>query len=130
MQKSAELMRLLGEWRRLSEAEGHAIDGGNWGGVADQQAQKLQLQQEIARVIEQPDGATTKVEDTSGGGQPQLGPLVRDLIALEIRNRDVLVTRRQGRQPESQRTARTVRRLQDMRRVYGASADPRWQSYS
>jgi hypothetical protein len=129
MQMSAELIRLLGEWRRLSEAESHAIVEANWSGVTDQQALKLQLQQEIARIVEQPDRATTKVEDTSGGG-PQLGPLVRDLIALEIRNRDVLVARRQGRQPESQRTARTVRRLQDMRRVYGASADPRWQSYS
>ena len=130
MHKAAELMRLLADWRRLTEAEGRAISGGNWSGVADQQAQKLQLQQEITRVLEQPALISGTEEGPCSVGQAELHPLVRDLMALEIRNRNLVVAKREDCQPESQRLARSVRHLQVMRRAYGVSSDPRWESYS
>ena len=130
MPSKAELMRLLSDWRRLTEGEGRAIANGDWTGVADHQARKTKLQDDITRVLELCRREPATRECSAAEDEQHLQPLVRELMALESHNRDLLVARRQVRQAESQRLAQTVRDLHNMRRAYGASRGPFWQSYS
>jgi hypothetical protein len=130
MHKAAELIRLLADWRRLSEGERGAILEGDWSGVADHQARKSQLQQQITLVFDQSHPVPTDRECPSDASQQELDALVREVIALEIRNRDLVAEQLQHHQPESQRLAQTVRHLQGVRRAYGPSRGPCWQSYS
>jgi len=123
------LTSLLTEWRRLTEEEGQAIRNGNWTGLADQQAGKAQLQTEISRL----QGLFATVSDPAIGSShldPGLEPLVRELLALEARNRDLLAARRLDHQAESRGLAKTTRDLTNMRRAYGRSPNLHWQSYS
>jgi hypothetical protein len=62
--------------------------------------------------------------------EPGIDATVSELIALEGRNADLLAVKRHRRQAESERLALTLRDLHGVRRAYGSSRGPHWQSYS
>jgi hypothetical protein len=128
MQSHAELMRLLADWRELTHFESDAILRDDWNGLADHQARKAQLQEEITGVLAP--SALAGREHRSIVEQHGLERMVRELVALETANHDRLAARRLNRSPELQRLGRTARDLQCMRRAYGPGRDPYWQSYS
>jgi hypothetical protein len=130
MDATADLTRVLAEWRRLTNLEGEAILGDDWHGLAEQQIRKERLQAEIQSALEL-DGATPSTQARiSRGTEPMFDSAVGELMALERRNGDLLAEKRIRRRAESERLARTLLDLQGVRRAYGSSRGPHWQSYS
>ena len=62
--------------------------------------------------------------------EPGVQAAVGELITIERRNADLLAAKRHRRQAESERLALTLRDLHGVRRAYGSSRGPHWQSYS
>jgi hypothetical protein len=130
MDATAALSRLLVEWRRLTDRESQALISGDWCEVPELQSRKAQLQAEIQRLLA-PTGATPFGEPhRSRGMEGKFDSTVSELITLERRNGDLLAEKRKCRLAESERLALTLRDLQGVRRAYGPSRGPRWQSYS
>ena len=124
------MTRALAEWRRLTGLESQAILSGDWREVPELQGRKAQLQAEIQRLLA-PAVATPFAEPhRSRGMEGKFDAAVSELIALERRNGDLLAEKRKCRLAESERLALTLRNLQGVRRAYGSSRSPHWQSYS
>jgi hypothetical protein len=126
----ADVTRALAEWRRLTDLEGEAILGDNWRGVAEQQARKAQLQGEIQRALALVRAISSAQARDSREVERQFDSTVGELMALERRNAKLLVAKRNRPQPEAARLAQTLHDLQGVRRAYGTSRGPHWQSYS
>lgn len=132
MNATADLVRLLAKWRRLSECEEQAILGDDWKDVTAQQDRKARLREEISRVNESVRTAqATQTQDGSSAGEKQhLAAVVSELIALEKHNHDLLSTKRREMRVELERLSETTHQLQGVRRAYGETTSHRWQSYS
>jgi hypothetical protein len=128
MDPTAELTRALAEWHRLTELEGEAIRSDNWIEVAEQQGRKERLQGEILLAIVR---ATPSSEaHNSREVERRLDSAVGELMKLERCNRDLLAVKRSRHQSESKGLLQTLHDLQGVRRAYGSSRGPHWQSYS
>jgi hypothetical protein len=127
-----EHQALLIEWRRLSEREGAAIARNDWKDLAEQQAAKTQLREQISARMKPATPCGTYVEKTSGVLARRLGveALLAEILILEARNRDTLQVRRRDQRKKLDSTAQTLHRLQELRRVYANGVSARWQSYS
>ena len=130
MDATADVTRALAEWRRLTELEGEAIVGDNWHRVAEQQSRKAQLQAEIGRALALVRATPSPQAHVLETVERKFSSTASELMALERHNADLLASKRQRRQAESERLALTLRDLQGVRRVYGSSRGPHWQSYS
>jgi hypothetical protein len=130
MDATADLTRALAEWRRLTKLEGEAILGDDWQGLAEQQTRKAQLQPEIQSALELVRATPSAQVQASREVERQIDFAVGELMALERRNGDLLVAKRSRRQAESERLSRTLHDLQGVKRAYGSSRGPHWQSYS
>jgi chromosome segregation ATPase len=130
MDATAELTRALVEWRRLTELEGEAILGDDWHGVTEQQARKARLQAEIQSALASIRATSSDQAHTSRETKAQFDSVADELMALERRNGDLLAAKRNRRRPEAERLAQTLHDLQGVRRAYGSSRGPHWQSYS
>ena len=130
MSASSELIRLLEQWRQLTERETHSILLGDWPALAERHAQK----QRLARDITQARAALASSCQPGGSSADDLENPVRDLVAelkaMAIRNRDLLSAKRQNLQAELDRVSVTARDLHGLRRAYGATAPHWWHSYS
>jgi len=130
MDATADLARALAEWRRLTHLEGEAIRSDNWRGLAEHQARKAQLEEEIRRALALARATSAVPTHASRKMEPGVDATVSELIALEGRNAELLAVKRHRRQAESERLALTLRDLHGVRRAYGSSRGPHWQSYS
>ena len=130
MDATADLTRALAEWRRLTNLEGEAILGGDWHGLAEQQTRKAQLQPAIQSALALVRATPSAEACTFSEVERKFDSTVGELIALERRNGDLLVAKRNRRQAESERLSRTLHDLQGVKRAYGSSRGPHWQSYS
>jgi hypothetical protein len=126
----ADLTRALAKWRRLTELESEAILIDNWPGAAAQQTQKEQLQAEIQRTLASALVTPSPQDRASGAMEFELDSVVSELMALERRNCERLAAKRDHRQCEAERLAQILHDLQGVRRAYGSSRRPHWQSYS
>ena len=130
MDPTADLTQALAEWRRLTDLEREAILSDNWRGVAEQQARKGQLQPEIQRALARVPTRAAAPPAPTPDAEHSIHSVVGELIAMERRNAGLLVGKRNRRHAESERAARTLLDLQGVRRAYGSSRGPCWQSYS
>jgi len=130
MDATADLTRALAEWRRLTDLESEAILKENWHELPEPQGRKVQLQAEIQRLLASAGAGLLRHAHRSQEIEGKFNSAVGELIALERRNRDLLVAKRQCRRAESNRLALTLRDLQGVKRAYGSSRGPHWQSYS
>ncbi len=130
MDATANLTCALAEWRRLTDLEGEAILGDDWPGLAEQQTRKAQLQPEIQSALALVRANPSAEAHTSPEVERKFDATVGELMALERRNGDLLVAKRNRRQAESERLSRTLHDLHGVKRAYGSSRGPHWQSYS
>jgi hypothetical protein len=130
MDATADLARALAEWRQLTHLEGEAILSDNWRGLSEHQARKAQLEKAIQHALALARATPAVPTHTSRQMEPGIDATVSELIALEGRNADLLAVKRHRRQAESERLALTLRDLHGVRRAYGSSRGPHWQSYS
>ena len=129
MKTPAELLRLLEEWRQLTERQAHSILLGDWQTLTEQHAEKQRLARDITRARTalaacQPSSASPSE------GEGDVGRLVAELKGMENRNLELLSAKRQNLQAELDRVGGTARNLHGLRRAYGAGAPSWWHSYS
>jgi hypothetical protein len=121
---------LYEDWRILSEKEGAAISAGDWERVSVCQDQKQDLQNCIIKATEalQKEAATQGVNPkrTERG----LRPIVERLIALELRNQELLAARRNAAEIEKAELERSGRNLRQVHQTYGGAREAAWKSYS
>jgi hypothetical protein len=130
MDAPVDLAHALAEWRRLTHLEGEAILSDNWHGIAEHQARKAQLEGDIQQALALSRTRASSSARTSREMEAEVQAAVGELITLEGRNADLLAAKRHRRQAESERLALTLRDLHGVRRAYGSSRGPHWQSYS
>jgi len=130
MNTTAELRFWLAEWHRLTDLESKAILSDNWQEVAEQQSRKAQLQTELGRMLALACTTPFPHAPTSWAMEGKFDSAVSELMALERQNGDLLAAKRNCRQAELERLAMTLRDLHGVRRAYGSSRGPHWQSYS
>jgi hypothetical protein len=127
---TAELTQALAEWRRLTDAEREAIVSDNWNRVAEQQDRKKQLQAQVQHTLALARALPAAGTDSSWAPESELDSVIGELIAMERHNAELIVAKRSRRQAEAARMTRTLLDLQGVRRAYGSSRGPHWQSYS
>lgn len=125
-----ELQALLIEWRRLTEREGAAISRNDWKDLAEQQARKTQMREQISARMKPTISWGIDAEKVIPGRKRCLGVLLAEILILEARNRDALQARRQNQRKKLDYVAQTLHRLQELRRVYANGPSPGWHSYS
>ncbi|HXP60910.1 MAG TPA: hypothetical protein VN829_10490 [Dongiaceae bacterium] len=130
MNAMRDVIGLLSEWRRLSGQEREAIEREDWQGVADQQGRKARLREDITQAMLFFRGGRPAALNACAAHEPIVANAVSDLLALEALNRERLRAKRRDRQEKLERLNATLRRLQKLRRAYGAESAVRWQSYS
>ena len=121
---------LYEDWRILSESEGSAIASSDWDRVAQCQEAKQQLQDRLIVATE-----ALQKEAVAQGQNPKrtergLRPIVERLIQLELRNQELLASRRQAVASEKAELEKTDRNLRQVQHAYGTPRDVAWQSYS
>ncbi|MBI3415590.1 MAG: hypothetical protein HY043_09780 [Verrucomicrobia bacterium] len=121
---------LYEDWRVLSETEGEAISAGDWERVNGCQDQKQHLQNRIIKATE-----ALQNEAVAQGVNPKrtergLRPIVERLIALELRNQELLSAKRQTADAEKAELERSERNLRQVHQSYGGTREAAWESYS
>lgn len=129
MHSSALLWDLYEEWKRLTNAEGAAINSSDWPEVRRCQTAKKQLQQKIIHLSE-----SAKAECLTLADQERMESQIRDyvnqLILLETQNNTILQSRLEHLTQERSEVDRTAARLRKVQKSYGASRDAIWDRYS
>ena len=125
-----DLVALYEEWRVLSEEEAHAINFAAWSQVNQCQDAKRELQDKIIQA------ADMLQRDTRGQilDQKQIACEVRErmthLMALELRNQDLLNTQRGKAQRQKKILDKSQQNLRQVHRAYVSARNPAWNSYS
>ncbi len=126
MSARQDIAGLLQQWRRLTEAEGGAIQTAAWAAVKEIEAAKAGLQKELSR-------AMGKWTEENAGAVLSINPFraeVDRLISLEMRNREWLAAQQQRAQMEKESSDRALRTLRRVQRSYARQPDTAWNSYS
>jgi hypothetical protein len=121
---------LYAEWRRLTEAEGEAITGGQWQLLAAHQQRKQSLKLEIVDATQVWHTEWPQTETRQTEYERRFRPLVDELIQLESRNHELLCQRRRRVESELAELDRSRGQLRGVQRAYAGQASSWWQSYS
>lgn len=128
--KGGELEHLFGEWRHLTEVEGRAISGGNWPEVWRQQLRKQDLQVHLLRARETWQNLWPDAGQSQADFESRFRSIVKELIALEATNAQLVATARESAQRELAECDRAVGHLRGLNRAYGPAGVGHWTSYS
>jgi hypothetical protein len=121
MSPPEELFALYKQWRRLTQSEGDAIRVAAWPQVEQCQQAKARLQPRIGEISRQIDAHSH---------DQHFRPVVRELIQLEQRNRELLQAQREVARHQKEQLDQSSRHLRQIHRHYVAAAPVHWQSYS
>jgi hypothetical protein len=130
MNAAADVLRMLAEWRTLTEREGDGISRGDWASVARTQELKAELRERLTPLFADIRTRDSQIPADGSREECMFDLLISELIGLETRNRDRLRARREDRKAERDRLNATVAGLRDLRRAYGGRATSHWQSFS
>ena len=125
-----DLVVLYEEWRVLSEEEAHAINFAAWSQVNQCQDAKRDLQDKIIRAAD----LLQKDARCQSFDKKQIACEVRErldhLIALELRNQELLNTQRRKAQKQKKILDKSQQNLRQVHRAYVSARHPVWNSYS
>lgn len=127
MSAHRDITELLGEWLRLTQAEGGAIQSAEWPALRAIQSAKLELQTAL-------DSALSRWSRETGQSprspeNPFRGT-VSHLLSLESRNALLLSAQVSRLLLEKQKSADGLRNLRRLRRSYVHRPETAWESYS
>jgi hypothetical protein len=129
-QSQDNLGELYAEWHRATDAEGRAIQAGDWSAVEEWQQCKADLKDRILPAAEAFQSRWPVREQGQVEYERTFRPIVSELIALEHRNHAWLRLRRDSANTEMQALQDTTRNLRGVHRAYGRGQQTNWQSYS
>ncbi len=118
------------EWRRLAEAEGEAIRGGNWMLLFDCQNALRRLQPLIIRRTGEARQEWVQTGLDCREKENDLSALVKSLIDLERRNHALLETRRHAAEAELAKLEQAGLTLRRIQRSYAPARPATWISFS
>ena len=90
MNAERELLHAYGEWRRLAEAEGKAIQSRNWPLLADCQHAIQDFQTHVSRLTLDARDEWKRAGDDRVEKEKSIQPLVNELIAITRQNHALL----------------------------------------
>ena len=119
MSVRSELFEAYQQWRKLSVAEGEAIQNSDWTQVSACQGEKKQLQSTITRLT-----AASQYECAAHGNdlnelQTAVRAVIADLIIMESRNGEILAAKRQTVEAKRIDLRSTRLNLNRVRNSYG-----------
>ncbi|MFM1770105.1 MAG: hypothetical protein RJA22_2634 [Verrucomicrobiota bacterium] len=124
MSLEQKLLDTCHRWRQLTELERDAIQKLDWRQLAEQQALKLALQQEIDTLLH-------------GAAEParhqllrRLQPVVEQLAALERANHATLEQHRALTRESLRQLDQSGHQLRQVRQAYAPAPGAAWHSYS
>ncbi len=120
MSVQPSMLQFLEDWRRWTIEESQAILAQDWPRV-----RQCQHAKEIMQPLAPPPG-----KDEGHPPAEDLCHIVRELLAMEERNRDWLATRQADLAAKRCELEQGVRNLHRVRGSYVRSRQPSWQSYS
>jgi hypothetical protein len=129
MSARQDISGLLERWRRLTEAEGDAIQKAAWPALKEIQAAKAALQADIDAALGKWAGESGRAGMTNPIGEVFRNEVNR-LVSLEIRNRELLAAQLQRARREKEALGQSIRTLRKVRRLYVNGQDSGWNSYS
>lgn len=129
MHTQYDLIELYSQWRRLTEAEGEAINQGRWQDVDHQQALKQELKDRILLATENWQ-SDYPVRLTQAEYDRRFRAIISELIVMESANHATLCARREALQQERGRAGQTLQNLRGLNRTYGRQQQTCWHSYS
>ncbi len=118
------------EWRVLTEAEGSALEAGEWVEVEKLQETKRQLRIFIEGTRQELRGECQRCGVSARSIQQEYLPLIEQLLALENRNSQTLATRQNASFSEQQQLQQTTLTLHQIRQAYAPARPSLWESYS
>ncbi len=130
MSARTDLLLLYDQWRRLSEAEAGAIQTATWPRVQECLEAKFLLQARILALKEVLNAEPAPEESGGGEAEPALRRVLQELIALEMRNSELLAEQRRQTEAKSLEMQQVARNLRQMHRAYAAAPPAHWDSYS
>ena len=130
MNTQQQLMKLYERWGCLTIDEGEAIRAADWAKVAQQQAEKWMIRNQIHASSSQ-----LEAEIQAGRVDPksihkQIHYIVDELIGLEMENERALAEQRQLAQQEQWELQRSTQNLRRLQKAYAPAPGPAWDSYS
>lgn len=120
-----EIPELLGKWLQLTEAESEAIQTGSWMDLEKIQLAKKNLQPLISSAM-QADSQHAPFERSASFFQTDF----KRLIAMESRNRELLMEKMETAAETKDSLKRSARNLRCIHRSYTQKPDAAWHSYS
>ncbi|MEO8426632.1 MAG: hypothetical protein ABI651_05915 [Verrucomicrobiota bacterium] len=125
-----DLVVLYEEWRVLSDEEAHAINFAGWTQVNQCQDAKRELQDKIIQAADM----LKKDARCQDSDRKQIACEIRErlvhLIALELRNQELLNTQRGKAQKQKEILDKSQQNLRHVHRAYVSARHPIWNSYS
>lgn len=130
MNFSDPLTELYSEWRTVSQAEGEAIQTGDWRAVEQLQLRKEELKRHILPATEVWGSHWPGEEERRREYDRVYRPMVAELISLEHRNHEWLCARREKARREVAEDDSALGNLRGIRRAYSRTSGSTWHSYS
>lgn len=121
MDPEHQLQHACRQWRRLAEAEGHAIRNGDWSLVLDCQNALRQLQTRIDSLADDARQHWARLGPTGDARRRALHTLALELIETERRNLESLNLRRRSLLAQRDRLDQASRNLRHIQRSYAAA---------
>ena len=117
-------------WEQLTQAEGAAIQSGDWARVAECQQAKQGLQKQIIHLTESAQAECIETGLDSKIFERDLRPIINNLISMESRNSELLAIRRQAADLEKLDLDQASNNLRRVQKSYSPATAAVWNSYS
>jgi len=124
-----DLFAACREWRRLAEAEGHAIRTRNWEFCAACQASLQQLRDRMSALMPAARDEWRQAGDDCAARMQAFDETLHQLITLERRNHTLVKTLREAAQAKIQQLNQTRLKLKHLRQAYGFARGPMVNAY-
>ncbi len=117
-------------WEQLTQAEGGAIQSGNWTIVAECQQAKQTLQKQIIHLTESAQAECIETGLDCKNFDRDLRPIINHLMAMETRNSELIALRRQAADIEKLDLDQASQNLRRVHKSYSPPTPAVWNSYS
>ena len=117
-------------WEQLTQAEGAAIQSGDWARVAECQQTKQSLQKQIIQLTESAQSECIEAGLDSKNFERDRRPIINNLISMESRNSELIAIRRHAADVEKLDLDQAAQNLRRVQKSYSPPASAVWNSYS
>lgn len=124
------LFAAYNSWEQLTQAEGAAIQSGDWACVAECQQAKQGLQKQIIHLTESAQAECIETGLDTKIFERDLRPIINNLISLESRNSELIAIRRHAADLEKLDLDQAAQNLRRVQKSYSPATAAVWNSYS